>query len=76
MKEFIELVVKGLVAHPDTVEVTEHREGDRLHYDVMVDPDDRGYVIGRQGATATALRTLAGGVARRQGVRVEIDIVD
>ncbi len=77
MKELVELVVKGLVSKPETVEVTEHREGDHvLRYEVAVDPDDRGHVIGRQGATVTALRTLVGGVARRKGLRVEIDIVD
>jgi len=77
VKELVELVVKGLVSSPEAVEITEYREGDKkIRYEVMVDADDRGHVIGRQGATVTALRTLIGGVARRKGLRVEIEIVD
>jgi predicted RNA-binding protein YlqC (UPF0109 family) len=72
----VETIVRGLVDDPDAVEVEEHAEGDSRRYDVRVAPDDRGNVIGRQGATANALRTVVSGVARRRGLRVEIEIVD
>ncbi len=76
MKQFVETVVRGLVDDPEAVEVIEHQEGSSLHYEIRVAENDRGNVIGRQGATAGALRTLVNGLARRDGLRVEIDIVD
>jgi len=76
VRELVETVVKGLVDDPEAVEVVERAEGHALHFEIRVAENDRGNVIGRQGATAGALRTLVNGLARRDGVRVEIDIVD
>lgn len=76
MKDLVETIVRGLVEHEDEVEVSEHEQGSTLRYDVRVAPDDRGNVIGRQGTTANALRTVVSGVARRRGLRVEIEILD
>lgn len=76
MKQFVETVVKGLVDDPDAVEITERDDGRALHYEIRVAENDRGNVIGRQGATAGALRTLVNGLARRDGLHIEIDILD
>lgn len=76
MKQLVETVVRGLVDDPDAVEVLEREEGRSLHFEIRVAEADRGNVIGRGGATASALRTLVNGLARRDGIRVEIDIVD
>jgi predicted RNA-binding protein YlqC (UPF0109 family) len=61
------------VAHPEevAVELVTNRRGRTL--EVRVHPDDLGKVIGRNGRTATALRTVVGGLGGR-GVRV--DVVD
>ncbi len=66
-------LVRGIVANPDDVrvELITGRRG-RL-VEVHVNPEDLGKVIGRNGRTATALRTLVSGIGGR-GVRV--DIVD
>lgn len=67
-------LVKGIVAHPDDVQVasrSSHR-GDVL--EVRVDSTDLGRVIGRGGRTAKALRTVVGALA--DGERVVVDIVD
>jgi hypothetical protein len=76
VRKLVETAVKGMVSHPERVKVEENREGQVQQFKVRVDPEDRGRVIGRHGATASALRTLASGVARRNRVRVEIDIID
>jgi hypothetical protein len=76
VRKLVETMVKGMVSHPEHVEVVENHSGRVHQFEVRVDEEDRGRVIGRHGATASALRTLASGVARRKGVRVEIDIVD
>lgn len=69
----VEHLVRGIVAHPDDVRV-ELVTGRRGRFvEVHVNPEDLGKVIGRNGRTATALRTLVTGIGGR-GVRV--DIVD
>ncbi|HEY2206691.1 MAG TPA: RNA-binding protein [Pseudonocardia sp.] len=69
----LEHLVRGIVDHPDEVQVdlVTTRRGRTL--EVRVHPDDLGKVIGRGGRTATALRTVINGVGGR-GVRV--DVVD
>ncbi|MDR2619804.1 MAG: RNA-binding protein [Propionibacteriaceae bacterium] len=67
-------LVQGIVSHPEDVRVRsrELRTGNAL--EVRVHPDDVGKVIGRQGRTATAIRTVVGALAGQAGTRV--DFVD
>ena len=66
-------LVRGIVDHPDEVQVERvtNRRGRTL--EIRVHPDDLGKVIGRGGRTATALRTVMSAVGGR-GIRV--DVVD
>lgn len=76
MKELVETVVKGLVDAPDQVRVEEEDHGREIRLKVYIAEGDRGHVIGRNGSTVNALRTLCTGLAQRQRQRIEIDIVD
>ena len=69
----VEQLVRGIVANPDEVQVdlVDNRRGRTI--EVHVNPDDLGKVIGRNGRTATALRTVVSGIGGR-GIRV--DVVD
>jgi hypothetical protein len=73
LTEALEHLVRGIVDHSDDVDVTlaTSRQGRTLQ--VRVHPDDLGKVIGRNGRTATALRTVMTAVGGR-GIRV--DVVD
>jgi uncharacterized protein len=73
LEEALEHLVKGIVDHPEDVQVDllSGRRGKTL--EVRVHPDDLGKVIGRGGRTAKALRTVMAGVGGR-GLRV--DVVD
>ncbi|PZS32239.1 MAG: RNA-binding protein [Pseudonocardiales bacterium] len=73
LADALEHLVRGIVDNPDDVRVqlVTTRRGRTL--EVHVHPDDLGKVIGRGGRTATALRTVMGGIGGR-GVRV--DVVD
>jgi hypothetical protein len=73
LADSLEHLVRGIVDNPDEVrvELVTTRRGRTL--EVHVHPDDLGKVIGRGGRTATALRTVMGGIGGR-GVRV--DVVD
>ncbi len=74
LADALEHLVRGIVDHPDDVRVdlVTNRRGRTLEVRVHP-PEDLGKVIGRGGRTATALRTVMGGIGGR-GVRV--DVVD
>jgi len=76
LADALEHLVRGIVSHPDDVRVKdkELRRGRML--EVRVHPSDVGKVIGRQGRTATALRTVVGALAGREQVRVDFVDVD
>ena len=77
MKDLLEYLAKGLVEHPDAVEVTEVEEDDgTLILELSVDEDDYGSVIGRGGRTAMALRAVVKAAAVKDKRRVFVDIVD
>ena len=74
LAEALEHLVRGIVTHPDDVNVRDKdlRRGRLL--EVRVHPSDIGKVIGRSGRTASALRTVVGALAGRDQIRV--DFVD
>jgi uncharacterized protein len=74
LAEALEHLVRGIVDSPDDVKVSSknNRRGDTL--EVRVHQDDLGRVIGRQGRTARALRTVVAALAGGEPVRV--DVVD
>lgn len=72
LEEALEHLVRGIVDYPDEVKVRrkELRRGRVL--EVRVHPDDLGKVIGRNGRTAKALRTVVGALADGQDVRIDL----
>jgi predicted RNA-binding protein YlqC (UPF0109 family) len=77
MKELLEYLARGLVEHPDEVEVTElHEDDGSVVLELSVADDDYGNVIGRGGRTAAALRTVIKTAATKDRRRVFVDIVD
>jgi predicted RNA-binding protein YlqC (UPF0109 family) len=74
LADALEHLVRGIVSHPDDVHVRDKdlRRGRML--EVRVNPTDIGKVIGRNGRTAKALRTVIGALSGREAVRV--DFVD
>lgn len=74
IEQALEHLVRGIVDNPDDVQVQlrEQRRGGRL-YEVRVNADDLGRVIGRGGRTASSVRTVVDALARR---RVRVDFMD
>ena len=72
LEEALEHLVRGIVEHPDEVQVDLRnlRRGQVL--EVRVHPDDLGKVIGRGGRTAKALRTVIGALAAGRYVRIDL----
>jgi hypothetical protein len=69
-------LVKGIVDHPDAVQVESRSTPRGELLEVRVDPADLGRVIGRAGRTAKALRTVIGALADGRSVRVDVVDVD
>ncbi|MGN1122440.1 MAG: KH domain-containing protein [Eubacteriales bacterium] len=76
MKEVLTDLARSIVNKPERVVVTEREEGDTVYLKLMVDENDLGKVIGKQGKIAKAVRTIVRAVANRQNKRVIVDILE
>lgn len=72
----MEQVVKGLVDHPDAVNITEVEQERTTVYELRLDPSDVGRVIGRSGRTVNAIRTLLQAGSAKAGKFTRLDIID
>jgi uncharacterized protein len=76
LRDVVEVVARALVDHPDAVRVTEQERRGMTVLELNTAPGDMGKIIGRQGRTAAALRTLVTVTAERHGKRAQLDIRD
>jgi predicted RNA-binding protein YlqC (UPF0109 family) len=72
----VEVVARALADRPDAVTVTEHEHRGTSVVEVYMAPGDLGRIIGRQGRTAQAVRTLAAVTAEQAGRRVQVEFRD
>jgi len=75
-RDVVESITRALVDRPEQVRVEEHDHKGTGIIVVEVASDDLGRVIGRQGRTAAAIRTLAAVTAEAEGHRVKVDILE
>lgn len=75
-RDVVDVVARALAARPDEVEVTEVDERDQTVVELRMAPGELGRVIGRQGRTAAAVRTLAGAAGELESQRVTVEFVD
>jgi predicted RNA-binding protein YlqC (UPF0109 family) len=76
LKRLVSHLARGLVREPGRVRVREHVEHGRTVIELEVAPADRGRVIGREGRTANAMRTLLDALARRRGGSAALEVLD
>jgi predicted RNA-binding protein YlqC (UPF0109 family) len=76
MRDTIEMVVKALVDEPDSVEVREIDRNGTTRIEVRVAQTDMGKVIGKQGRTVRALRSLVYAAGVKQHRRFVLDVVE
>jgi predicted RNA-binding protein YlqC (UPF0109 family) len=76
MQEFLEYVVKGLVQHPEAVTVTPVERAGMTVYELRLDQSDVGKIIGRQGMTINAIRSLLLAGSAKKGLRCAVEIVE
>ena len=75
MKDLVEFMAKNLVSKPDEVKVEEVESGRQTVLELTVGEGDVGKVIGRQGRTARALRSVLKVAAAKQGKRAVLEIL-
>ena len=75
-KELVEFIAKSLVDNPDQVTVRETEGEQASPLELSVARDDLGKIIGKQGRTARAIRTLLGAVSAKTKKRVVLEILE
>lgn len=76
MEEFIKYVVKKLVDNPEEVEVKEIVGEKTIIYELKVNQNDLGKVIGRHGRIITAIRTILKAASAKSDKRVVLEVLD
>ncbi len=76
MKDAVEKIIRSLVGEPDAVEVEEMADGKNIRVEVRVSGGDMGRVIGREGRTVKAIRSVLFAAGQNQGKRFHLDLVE
>ena len=76
LKELVEYLAKSLVDKPEEVQVAEVGGEQTLVYELRVAKDDLGKVIGKQGRTARAIRTILGAASAKLKKRAVLEILE
>jgi predicted RNA-binding protein YlqC (UPF0109 family) len=75
-QEFLEFIVKSIVSNPDQVSVDRTVDEMGVLLTLKISPEDMGYIIGRRGQTAQAIRTLLKIVGAKNNARVNLKIYE
>jgi predicted RNA-binding protein YlqC (UPF0109 family) len=76
MKELIHYIAQSLVDHPENVSVSEVEGNQTTVLELKVSKDDLGKVIGKQGRTAQAMRTILSAVSSKMKKRTVLEIIE
>ena len=76
MKVAVERIIKSLVGEPDAVEVSDSGDGKNVRIEVRVAESDMGRVIGREGRTVKAIRSILFIAGQKQNKRFQLDLVE
>jgi hypothetical protein len=76
MKELVAHIAQSLVDHPAEVKTVQTDEDDNISVELTVAPDDLGKIIGKQGRTARAIRSILAAAAGKENKRSRLDILE
>jgi predicted RNA-binding protein YlqC (UPF0109 family) len=76
MKEAVEMMIRSLVGEPDAVEVSEDADGKNVRLGVRVAESDMGRIIGREGRTVKAIRSILYVAGQKQNKRFQLDLIE
>jgi len=75
MKDVLEFILKNITTMPDDVVIEEVDEEGTTNYQITVNPDDVGRIIGKEGKVIKAIRTIMRVIAIQKGVRVRVSVM-
>ena len=75
MKQILETIIKNIVENQEAVSIVEKEETEKIIYEVKVDNNDMGRIIGKQGKVANSIRTLMKSLAKDKR-KVIVEILD
>jgi predicted RNA-binding protein YlqC (UPF0109 family) len=76
MKEAVQRIISAIVGEPDAVEVTENADGKNVRLEVRVGESDMGRVIGREGRTVKAIRSVLFVAGQKHNRRYQLDLIE
>jgi len=76
MQELVAFIAKSLVDKPDDVKVAVNEEDDCITVELTVASDDLGKVIGKQGRTARAMRSVLAAASAKENKRSRLEIIE
>ena len=76
MKDAVEKIIRAIVGDPGSVEVDEIADGKNVRIEVRVAEGDMGRVIGREGRTVKAIRSVLFAAGQKQGKRLHLDLIE
>jgi hypothetical protein len=75
MKDLVEFLVKSLADHPDEVVVTENEIDDNISIELKISSEDLGKIIGKNGNTINAIRTVVQAAASSHKKRAKLEVM-
>lgn len=76
MKEAVDRIIRSLVGEPELVEVTEAVDGRNVRIEVRVAESDMGRIIGREGRTVKAIRSILYAAGQKHDKRFHLDLIE
>jgi len=76
LQGLVAFIARSLVDEPEEVKVEQFQRGSTINLELNVAKEDMGRVIGKGGQVANSIRSLLKVAAAREGIRVNLDIVD
>ena len=76
MREFVEQILRALADHPEEIRLAELQGEHLTVFELRCHKEDLGKLIGKSGRTVSAIRTLLGAVAAKDGRRAMLEIVE
>ncbi len=76
MEQLVNYIASSLVDKPEEVKISSQEEDGTITIELSVAQDDLGKVIGKQGRTARAMRTLLSATAEREHKKIRLDILE
>lgn len=76
MKQILESIILNIVDNKEAVLINEKENGENIVYEVKVESNDMGRIIGRQGRVAKAIRTLMKSLGSKEKKKVTIEFLD